>query len=219
MLFRSQVVWTTTSVWVTLNLKIEGKGAFVKQRVINTILVSLAGLFLFSAYAIAQGGELVAAEYGFRDRRVDVTPQVRSFIRDGTLQFNVNDRDLGIDPAHGHVKDLFIRVRHWDGNVEEFRFPEHASVNLFLDPERGYEFRERGLHIMRAYYGGAGHFADVTEVLRGMKRDGRLFSIVDNRTMGGDPDHEVHKVLRVLYWFDGDRRQIVVPEHAELRLP
>ena len=35
--------------------------------------------------------------------------------------------------------------------------------------------------------------------------------------MGGDPDPEVHKVLRVLYWHDGQRRQIVVPEHGELQ--
>ena len=189
------------------------------NKITSTILCSLACMFLFAAYAAAQGGELVAAEYGFRDRRVDVTPQVRSYIHDGMLQFNVNDRDLGIDPAHGHVKDLFIRIRHWDGNVEEFDFPEHANVNLVLDPPRGYEWHDRGLHIMRAFYGGAGHFVDVTEILRSMKRDGRLFVIVDNRSMGGDPDHEVHKVLRVLYFFDGERRQVVVPEHAELRLP
>jgi len=191
----------------------------VKQKFLTTILVGLASTFLISVYAAAQGGELVAAEYGFRERRIDVTPQVRSFVREGVLRFNVNDRDLGVDPAHGHVKDLYIRVRHWDGNVEEFHFPEHANVNLFLDPEHGYEWRERGLHIMRAYYGGAGHFADVTEMLRSMKRDGRVFVVVDNRSMGGDPDPEVRKVLRVLYWFDGERRQVVVPEHAELRLP
>ena len=69
---------------------------------------------------------------------------------------------------------------------------------------------------MRAYYGGAGHFVNVTELVR---RDGRVFVIVDNRSMGGDPDPEAHTVLRVLYWHDGERRQIVVPEHAELRLP
>jgi hypothetical protein len=60
---------------------------------------------------------------------------------------------------------------------------------------------------------------NVTEQLRSMKRDGRLFIVVDNRSMGGDPDPSVHKVLRVLYFHDGQRQQIVVPEHAELRLP
>jgi hypothetical protein len=42
---------------------------------------------------------------------------------------------------------------------------------------------------------------------------------VDNRSMGVDPDPRVHKVLRVLYFAAGERHQIVVPEHGELRLP
>jgi hypothetical protein len=191
----------------------------MKQKRIATIIGVLACVFLCAGLAAAQGGQLVAAEYGAGNRRVDVTPQVRSFLRDGILQFDVNDQALGVDPARNHVKELFIRIRHWDGDTEEFRFPEYSHVNLALDPDRGYEWRDRELHIMRAFYGGAGHFVDVTEVLRSMKRDGRLFVIVDNRSMGGDPDREVRKVLRVLYWHDGQRRQIVVPEHSELRLP
>ena len=191
----------------------------MKQRILATVISGLAFLFLFAGLAAAQGGELVAAEYGAGNRRVDVTPQVRSFIRDGVLRFDVTDQVLGTDPARNHVKELFIRIRHWDGNVEEFRFPEYAHVNLVLDPERGYEYHDRNLHIMRAFYGGAGHFVDVTEVLRSMTRDGRLFVAVENRNMGGDPDPAVRKVLRVLYWHDGQRRQVVVPEHGELRLP
>lgn len=191
----------------------------MKLKLFARVIVGLAFLILLAASAAAQGGQLVAAEYGAGDRRVDVTPQVRSFMHDGMLQFDVTDQNLGVDPARYHVKDLFIRIRHWDGNIEEFRFIEHARVNLVLDPDAGYEWHDRGLHIMRAFYGGAGHFADVTELLRSMKHDGRLFVIADNRSMGGDPDPDVHKVLRVLYWHDGQRRQIVVPEHAELRLP
>jgi len=52
-----------------------------------------------------------------------------------------------------------------------------------------------------------------------MKEGNRLWTRVDNEHMGIDPDPHVHKVLRVLYWFDGERRQVVVPEHAELSLP
>jgi hypothetical protein len=191
----------------------------MQQRLIASLLTGVSCLFLFAGSAVAQGGALVAAEYGAGGRRVDVTPQVRSFVRDGVLQLDVDDRTLGVDPARNHVKELFIRVRHWDGAIEEFRFPEHARVSLELDPDAGYEWHDRELHIMRAYYGGAGHFVNVTDLLRSMKRDGRLFVVVDNRSMGGDPDHEVRKVLRVLYWYDGQRRQIVVPEHGELRLP
>ena len=191
----------------------------MKQRFVSDVVIAVVCMFLFAGSAAAQGGALVAAEYGDRDRRVDVTPQVRSFMRDGVLQFDVNDRNLGVDPARNHVKELFIRIRHWDGAVEEFRFPEYSHVNLALDPDRGYEWHDRELHIMRAFYGGAGHFVDVTDTLRSYKHGPQLFLVVDNRSMGGDPDPEVHKVLRVLYWLAGERRQMVVPEHAELRLP
>lgn len=194
-------------------------GVPMKNKGLAFVFAAAACLSLFSSFALAQGGELVAAEYGAGGRRVDVTAQVRSFIHDGNLHFDVTDQTFGADPARGHVKDLYIRIRHWDGNVEEFHFPEYAHVNLILDPERGYEWHDRGLHIMRAFYGGAGHFADVTETLRGYKREGSLLVVVDNRSMGVDPDPSVHKVLRVLYFVDGQRRQVVVPEHAELRLP
>jgi hypothetical protein len=190
----------------------------MNQQRTSTILGALMCIFLFSAVAAAQGGQLVAAEFGAGDHRADVTQQVRSFMHDGILQFDVTDQTFGVDPARHHIKELFIRIRHWDGNVEEFRFPEYAHVNLNLDPDRGYEWHDPELHIMRAFYGGEGHFVDVTELLRSMKHDGRVFIVVDNRSMGGDPDSHVHKVLRVLYWHEGQRRQIVVPEHAELRL-
>ncbi len=191
----------------------------MKQKLAATLIGGMAFMFLFAGLAAAQGGELVAAEFGAGNRRIDVTQQVRSFMHDGVLRFDVTDQTFGADPARGHVKELFIRIKHWDGNVEEFRYSEYAHVNLVLDPERGYEYHDRDLHIMRAFYGGAGHFADVTEQLRGMKHDGRVFVVVDNRSMGGDPDPQVSKVLRVLYWHDGQRQHVVVPEHGELRLP
>jgi len=191
----------------------------MKQRVITGVLGGLACTFLFSIFAAAQGGELVAAEYGAGGHRVDVTPQVRSFMHDGVLRFDVTDQTFGADPARGHVKDLYIRIRHWDGKVEEFHFPEYSHVNLVLDPEHGYEYHDREFHIMKAFWGGEGHFVDVTETLRGYKHDGRIFLVVDDHSMGVDPDPNVRKVLRVLYFNNGQRQQIVVPEHGELRLP
>ena len=180
---------------------------------------TIAGILLLSGSALAQGGILVAAEFGLPGRRVDVTPQVRSMIRDGNLRFEVTRQVLGIDPAPGQAKDLLIRIRHWDGNNEEFAFPEKSIVNLELDPDAGYEFRERGFHIMRAYYGGEGHFINVTERLRHMIDDGRLRTRVDNEHIGVDPDPHVRKVMRVLYWYQGERHNIVVPEHEVLVLP
>ncbi len=183
------------------------------------VLRSLALMVLLAMPAAAQGGMLVAAEFGLPGRRADVTPQVRAMIRDGVLRFEVTRQVLGVDPAPEHVKDLVVRIRHWDGNVEEFAYPEHSVVNLEIDPDAGYDFRERGFHIMRAYYGGEGHFVNVTEHLRHMIDDGRLHSRADNEHMGVDPDPHAHKVLRILYWYNGVRQNTVIPEHEEFRLP
>ena len=185
----------------------------------NWLIRTIACALMLCGVTLAQGGVLVAAEFGVPGRRVDVTPQVRSMIRDGMLRFEASRQVLGIDPAPGQVKDLLIRIRHWDGNNEEFAFPEKSMVSLELDPEAGYEFRERGFHIMRAYYGGEGHFINVTERLRHMIEGGRLRTRVDNEHIGVDPDPHVHKVMRILYWFQGERHNIVVPEHEVLTLP
>jgi hypothetical protein len=42
---------------------------------------------------------------------------------------------------------------------------------------------------------------------------------VDNATMRGDPLPGTRKWLRVLYFYEGIRRNIVVDEKTELRLP
>ncbi len=191
----------------------------MKHRLLIFWIGIFACLFLSSNFAAAQGGELVAAEYGAGDHRVDVTPQVRALMHNGVLQFDVKDQIFGVDPARNHIKELFIRIKHWDGNVEEFRFPEYAHVNLILDPDHAYEFHDRRFYVMRAFYGAAGHFVDVTEQLRAMSRDGRLKIGITSDNFGGDPAPGEHKVLRILYWQDGQRQQIVVPEHAVLRLP
>jgi hypothetical protein len=184
-----------------------------------TTLTGLVCTLLLTASAVAQGGTLVAAEFGVPGHRVDVTPQVRSMLHDGILQFEATRQVLGVDPAPGRPKDLVIRIRHWDGDTQEYAFPEKTMVSLELDPDAGFDYRERGLHIMRAYYGGEGHFINVTERLRHMIDDGRIHTRVDNEHLGLDPDPHVHKVLRILYWYQGERRDIVVPEKAVLNLP
>jgi DnaJ-like protein len=191
----------------------------MKYKYLSIAVSAIASILLFSTPAHAQGGQLVAAEYGEGGHRVDVTNRVRSFMHDGVLRFEVTDQMLGVDPARNHVKEIFIRIRHWDGKVEEFRFPEHARVNLEVDPDAGFEWHDRSLHIMRAYYGGEGAFVNVTERVQSMVRDGHISVLVDNGNMGGDPDPRVHKSLRVLYWFEGERRNVVVQEQNTLRLP
>jgi len=207
------------------------------------ILSAVAGVWLLAGSAMAQGGELVAAEWGVPGTRVDVTARVRTFIHDDVLQFEVTRFNLGIDPAPHRNKDLIIRVRQWDGDVKDYNYPERSTVNLELDPEGGYERRdaderhedherrdaderhedherrEHRLQIVRAYYGAEGQFVNVTDALRSRIDDGRLYLRVDNATMGGDPLPGTRKWLRILYFYEGIRRNIVVDEKTELRLP
>ena len=203
-----------------------------------------ACMLLLAGSAMAQGGELVGAEWGVSGRKVDVTARVRTFVHDGVLQLEVTRFNLGIDPAPHENKVLIIRLREWDGDVKDYSYPERSTARLELDPEnwheRGEEHdrherdarrenrdggydqygrRERGLQILRAYYGAEGQFVNVTEALRGRIVDDQLLLRVDNYSMGGDPLPGAHKRLRVLYVQDGRRRNIVVEEKTDLQLP
>jgi DnaJ-like protein len=199
-----------------------------------------ACLLLLAGSALAQGGELVGAEWGVPGRKVDVTARVRTFVHDGILQLEVTRFNLGIDPAPHENKVLVIRLREWDGDIRDYSYPERSVARLELDPqdwhdrrdrdrddrgrdERGQRYdqgpRERGLRILRAYYGADGQFVNVTDALRSRVDDGRLFLRVDNYTMGVDPLPGAHKYLRILYLQDGERRHVVVDEKTNLRLP
>jgi DnaJ-like protein len=202
-------------------------------------MLGLACLFFNAALAVAQGGEFVSAEWGVQGRRVDVTSRVRSLMRNGVLNFEVTRFVLGIDPEPHRVKDLIIRVRGWDGQIEEYAYAEKSLVNLELDPEHGdrqfehRHWRDRddrreaddddrrgpGLRILRAYYGAEGRFINVTDALQQRVDDARIYIRVNNYNMGGDPLPGHRKWLRVLYSYNGERRSVVADEKTDLQLP
>jgi len=210
-------------------------------------LAILASITLFGASARAQGGELVRAEWGVPGQRVDVTARVRTFIHDGVLQLEVTRFALGVDPAPHQNKDLIIKVRRWDGQVEDYKYPERSNCSLELDPPNreqagprdggddrhdwnnyrdsddhhdGYrEHHEHGVQILRAYYGVNGQFVNVTDAVRSYVNEGHVSMMVDNRSLGVDPAPGIHKYLRVLYVHHGERRNITVDEKTFLQLP
>jgi hypothetical protein len=198
-------------------------------------LATVTCMILLGGSAIAQGGELVRADWGVPGNRVDVTSRVRTFIHDGVLQLEVTRFSLGIDPAPHQNKDLIVRVRRWDGKVEEYKYPERSTCSLELIPpdrrearehhdwdrdhDRDYDRHEHGLRILRADYGVDGQFVDVTDTLRSRVGEGRLSVRVDNYTLGVDPAPGVHKYLRVDYVFRGERRNVMVDEKTFLQLP
>jgi hypothetical protein len=198
----------------------------------------LACTLLLAGSALAQGGELVGSEWGVPAAHVDVTSRLRTFVHDGVLQLEVTRFNLGIDPAPHQNKTLIIRIRHHEGDVKEYSYPERSTVSLELDREDraerrgeheehehegrredGYERRERGLQIMSAYYGAGEQFVNVTDAVRSRMEEGHIYLHVDNYSMGVDPMPGVHKYLRVLYVFDGDRQKVTVDEKTDLRLP
>jgi hypothetical protein len=211
----------------------------MKLRLLTGTLAVCACMLLLVGSAVAQGGELVRAEWGVPGSQVDVTARIRTLVRNGILQFEVTRFNLGIDPAPHQNKVLVIHVRHWDGDIKDYSYPERSTVNLELDPEdrwerreerheeyhrdyrpdQGYDRRERGLRILRAYYGAEGQFMNVTDALRSRVDDGRLYLHIDNYSMGGDPLPGRRKWLRVLYSIDGDRRNVVMEEKTDLQLP
>jgi hypothetical protein len=198
-------------------------------------LAIIACVSFLGGSALAQGGELVRAEWGVPGHTVDVTARVRTFIQQGVLQLEVTRFNLGIDPAPHQNKELTIRVRRWNGKVEEYRYPERSNCTLELGSddrredharreherwrEERHERRERRLEIVRADYGAEGQFINVTDTLRSRMDDGRLSLRVDNYTLGVDPAPGVHKHLRIVYVLNGERRKVVVDEKTFLSLP
>lgn len=102
-----------------------------------------ACMLLLAGSAMAQGGELVGAEWGAPGRTVDVTSRVRTFIHDGVLQLEVTRFNLGIDPAPHANKILIIRLRERDGDVKSYSYPERSTARLELHPENWDERREQ----------------------------------------------------------------------------
>jgi hypothetical protein len=121
---------------------------------------------------------------------------------------------LELDPDEWHAR------RENEERHEAYeRRDDHPRRDHDERREEGYDRHERGLRILRAYYGAEGQFMNVTDSLQSRVDDGRLYLRVDNYSMGGDPLPGGHKRLRILYTLDGERRNIVVEEKTELRLP
>ncbi len=70
-------------------------GGIMKSKRCLGVLGCLTLMLLLTVPAMAQGGMLVRAEWGFRGERVDVTPQVRSQMHDGRLEFMATRQFLG----------------------------------------------------------------------------------------------------------------------------
>ena len=218
----------------------------VKIVAVLAVLAMGAALFASGANAQDQRWQVVRADYGYRDQRKDVTGLLQDLIAGGGVrgEIAVNNQTMGGDPAVGKDKNLRIFATDRDGNQREFDYREGSFIPAGMFEVRGngrddhdgryrpddqdnrggyYGARERDDHdrleILWAFYGVQGRTANVTDLVRGMVRDGRLRDEVTNGSMGGDPAIGADKMLIVVYRFHGREQATAVPEGRMLFLP
>jgi hypothetical protein len=183
------------------------------------------------------GWQVMYADWGSGNRRVDVTQRVRVMLS-GNGMVRVNNQNLGGDPAVGADKVLRISGRDARGQVQQFSYKEGASIDASqfynyggypggpgypgpggpgpgLPPGPGYG----NLQIMRAYCGLNNRTNDVTDLLRSQVQNGSLVIQVNNRNLGGDPAVGADKVLTVIYRVNGREQTATVKEGNALRIP
>jgi len=177
------------------------------------------------------GWQVMWAEWGSGNRRMNVTDRVRAMLSGNGL-VKVNNQNLGGDPAVGADKTLWISARDARGQVQQFTYKEGSNIDAsqFYNygnrpggPGPGYPGGPGGgygnLQIVRAYYGLNNRTNDVTERLRGMVEGNTLVVQVNNNNMGGDPAVGGDKVLTVIYRMNGQERTATVKEGNQLRIP
>ncbi len=196
-----------------------------------------AGLPFGSAFAQRQGDEgeyqILQARYGTPSRNIDVTSRLKELARtDAKVQ--ISNNLFGEDPDFGRVKTLRIYARGRDGGTRTFEYREGDVIDGaqftgwgggqwgqggWRGGWGGREATRLSLYIVSARYGDGRRYADVTNRVRSMVRDGRLDINVDNDTLGVDPARRRQKSLLVVYSFNGSQQEIRVDEQGRLTLP
>jgi hypothetical protein len=161
--------------------------------------------------AAAQQYEILRADYGYGDQRVDVTQRLREIARSDT-RFRMGNSTFGVDPAPGRKKTLRIIARGAYGKTRTFEYQEGSTVD-------GSQFSGWGsgnwgggggggaypggnggdsgeYMILSARYGTEWNNVDVTQRLRELAQADVRFRM-GNSTFGTDPDPGRVKTLRI----------------------
>jgi len=216
-------------------MKFSNRFAFV---VIAAGVLAL-GVTIFTTGAGAQNDSwrIMRAEYGTRSQHNDVTDILKDFIGRGGVngRVAVNNQTMGGDPAVGADKTLRIYARNGKYEEREFDFKEGSFIDVAMfnvrrddwddrpanygDRDRERDRDDRGLRIIRAYYGVQGQTVNVTEMLQSRVRDGVLSFVVTNGALGGDPAVGSDKVLIVIYRYQGKETATAVHEGNTITIP
>jgi hypothetical protein len=160
---------------------------------------------------------ILSAQYGTERRHVDVTNRLKELAR-RDLVFRMGNSTFGVDPDPGVVKVLRIYARGPNGGERMFEYVEGSTVdgNQFTGWRNGnwggggwsgnwgggggygggYDRDEGAFTIISAQYGTKHRHVDVTNRLKELARNDRVFRM-GNSSFGVDPDPGRVKVLRI----------------------
>ena len=169
------------------------------------LVIVLPGIFSVAAFAQysnavmpGPGWQVIKAEWGSGNRWMDVSNQVRMLLS-GNGMVQVNNANLGGDPAVGANKILRIQARNSQGQSRQFTFNEGTSI----DASQFYSYgggnsgnTGSGWQVMFADWGAGNRRANVTDRVRAML-SGNGMVRVNNQNLGGDPAVGADKVLRI----------------------
>lgn len=95
-------------------------------------LVLFSSLPAFSQFSNSvmpgPGWQVVRAQWGSGNRWIDVTPRVRVLLS-GNGMVQVNNQNMGGDPAVGASKSLVIEARTFQGQTRRFTFREGGAID------------------------------------------------------------------------------------------
>jgi hypothetical protein len=169
------------------------------QKILKASTAVALFIVLFAIVASAQRYEIVRADYGAGNRRIDVTQRLRDVVCTGQ-RFRMGNSTFGTDPAPDQKKSLRI---YTSGNGMQ-EFPESSTIDgsQYVCQSGGGNWNGGGggdfgqYTITHAEYGTERNHVDVTQRLRELASQNRTFRM-GNSTFGVDPDPGRIKMLRI----------------------
>ena len=178
-----------------------------------TIFLAMALSLLLGTVAAQDAGQylILSAHYGNERNHVDVTNRLKELAR-RDRPFRISDESMAVDPDRGQAKMLRVFARGPNGRERTFDFPDGsvfdgAQFRSWGRGDWGDEHWNGGWNgrnnndagdylILTAQYGNEYRHVDVTNRLKEMARQDRVFRL-DYRTFGVDPAEGEAKALRI----------------------
>jgi hypothetical protein len=168
-------------------------------------------------YGGYSGLRILSARYGAEGKWMDVTSRLQSMVTPSGINIKVNNTNMGGDPNDDRHKILEVEFES-QGRRTTARVMEGDYLNLSA-ASTGNSPYYSDLRIIRASYGADDKWMDVTGTLQGLVNNNRLNIKVNNTNMGGDPNDDRHKELKIEWEYQGRRQTSHLREGDYLNIP